>query len=344
MHNKKTIFSYKKTAFSDGTSHEKRELVSLIALFAAISLGDKAKYREVIELVESKADRKVTRRSIRGAVSNLNNIFPVSNIGGKQIKIIKVNKNKLKKTFIAESQSFIFKYIYDQTDELRNFFYEDFNVNERQFYRYLNGERTITNKNILLKIAAYITIFLSEDQKFKYYPTYNKEVIETQIGYQFCKTTPLFAVNPTLEEIFSLSFFMNEELLFHHITKLTKDLGFSSEESYQINKSLFEKKSNTPKLSKNDFFDFFHMMDSDGGFIDKQTIVRSTNLSIKERIKILPSIEKDILKSMPSAFILSWQISKKSLAKLRNEISRINKNKKIVKRDLLNDKLAGYFR
>ena len=64
----------------------------------------------------------------------------------------------------------------------------------------------------------------------------------------------------------------------------------------------------------------------------------------KERIKILPSIEKDILKSMPSAFILSWQISKKSLAKLRNEISRINKNKKIVKRDLLNDKLAGYFR
>ena len=121
-------------------------------------------------------------------------------------------------------------------------------------------------------------------------------------------------------------------------------MGFSSEESYQINKSLFEKKSNTPKLSKNDFFDFFHMMDSDGGFIDKQTIVRSTNLTIKERIKILPSIEKDILKSMPSAFILSWQISKKSLAKLRNEISRINKNKKIVKRDLLNDKLAGYFR
>ena len=36
------------------------------------------------------------------------------------------------------------------------------------------------------------------------------------------------------------------------------------------------------------------MMDSDGSFIDKETIIRSSNQSVKERIKVLPSIETDI--------------------------------------------------
>tara|TARA_B000000475_G_scaffold160233_1_gene129047 strand:- start:141 stop:1037 length:897 start_codon:yes stop_codon:yes gene_type:complete len=298
----------------------------------------------VIERMESKSEGRLPRRSIRGAVSNMNSIFPVTYTGNKQIEKIKINKSKLKKIFIGECQSFIFKYIYNQTNEIKDFFYDQFNLNERQFYRYLNGERTITDKEILIKTAAFISIFLSEDQKFKYYPTYNQEVLDSQIGYQFCKATPLFAVNPTLEEMLSLSFLMNEDILFHNITKISKDLGFTPEESFQINKSLFEKTSEKSYISKNDFIDFFHMMDSDGSFIDKETIIRSSNQSVKERIKVLPSIEKDILQSMPSPYILSWKTSKNYLGKLRNEISRIIKNKKIIKRDLLNDKLAGYFR
>ena len=344
MNNKKTVFSYKKSAFFDGTTHEKRELATLMALFTALSLGENAKYRQVIERMESKSEGRLPRRSIRGAVSNMNSIFPVTYTGNKQIEKIKINKSKLKKIFIGECQSFIFKYIYNQTNEIKDFFYDQFNLNERQFYRYLNGERTITDKEILIKTAAFISIFLSEDQKFKYYPTYNQEVLDSQIGYQFCKATPLFAVNPTLEEMLSLSFLMNEDILFHNITKISKDLGFTPEESFQINKSLFEKTSEKSYISKNDFIDFFHMMDSDGSFIDKETIIRSSNQSVKERIKVLPSIEKDILQSMPSPYILSWKTSKNYLGKLRNEISRIIKNKKIIKRDLLNDKLAGYFR
>ena len=344
MDNKKTIFSYKKSAFSDGTTHEKRELATLMALFTTLSLGENAKYRHVIERMESKSEGRLTRRSIRGAVSNMNKIFPVTYTGNKQIEKIQINKSKLKKIFIGESQSFIFKYIYNQTNEIKDFFYNQLKLNERQFYRYLNGERTITDREILIKTAAFISIFLSEDQKFKYYPTFNQVVLDSQIGYQFCKATPLFAVNPTLEEMLSLSFLMNEDILFHNITKISKDLGFSLEESFQINKSLFEKASEKSYISKNEFIDFYHMMDSDGSFIDKETIIRSSNQSVKERIKILPSIEKDILKSMPSPYILSWKTSKNYLGKLRNEISRIIKNKKIIKRDLLNDKLAGYFR
>ena len=201
MNNKKTVFSYKKSAFSDGTTHEKRELATLMALFTALSLGENAKYRQVIERMESKSEGRLPRRSIRGAVSNMNSIFPVTYTGNKQIEKIKINKSKLKKIFIGECQSFIFKYIYNQTNEIKDFFYDQFNLNERQFYRYLNGERTITDKEILIKTAAFISIFLSEDQKFKYYPTYNQEVLDSQIGYQFCKATPLFAVNPTLEEM-----------------------------------------------------------------------------------------------------------------------------------------------
>ena len=97
MNNKKTVFSYKKSAFSDGTTHEKRELATLMALFTALSLGENAKYRQVIERMESKSEGRLPRRSIRGAVSNMNNIFPVTYTGNKQIEKIKINKSKLKK-------------------------------------------------------------------------------------------------------------------------------------------------------------------------------------------------------------------------------------------------------
>ena len=344
MVNKKTLFTYKKGAIAEGTTHQKKEFLQLIAFMGSLSLGGHARYREVIQLIDSKTNGRIPRRSIRGAVVDLNKNYPLDFIGGKQIEFIKINKNKTKKNLISQSQSNILSYVYKQSSELKDFFQNDFNVNERQFYRYISGERVISDKSKILQLAAFITIFLSQDKKFKFYPTFSKEVLSNQIGYIFCKTTPLFSINPSIEEILSSSFIMNEELLFFYFTKLAKELNFTSDESYVIVKTLCEKELNNLNITNSSYTDFFNMMDSNGDFIDNETINRSGNLPLKDRIKILPNIERDIYSSMPDIYVKCWDNSKANLAKLRNEVSRQIKNKKIIKRDLLNDKLAGYFR
>ena len=344
MINKKTLFGYKKGAIANGSTHQKKGFLQLLAFMGALSLGGAPRYREVIQLLDSKTDGKVSRRSIRGAVVDLDNNYPLDLIGDKQIEYIKINKNKTKKIIISESQTNILNYVYKQSTELKEFFQNDFKVNERQFYRYISGERVISDKSKVLQLAAFIAIFLSQDQKFKFYPAFSNEILNNQIGYIFCKTTPLFAVNPSLEEILSTSFIMNEELLFYYFTKLAKELNFTADESFVIIKTLCEKEIKNLNITNSSYLDFYNMMDSNGDFIDNETINRSSNLPVKDRIKILPNIEKDIYSSMPDLYIKCWNNSKLNLSKLRNEMSRQIKNKKIIKRDLLNDKLAGYFR
>ena len=111
-----------------------------------------------------------------------------------------------------------------------------------------------------------------------------------------------------------------------------------------IVKTLCDKEIKNLNITNSSYLDFYNMMDSNGDFIDNETINRSSNLPLKDRIKILPNIERDIYSSMPDIYIKCWDNSKLNLSKLRNEISRQIKNKKIIIRDLLNDKLAGYFR
>jgi len=344
MSNKKTLFSFKKGVINYGSTHEKKEYLQCMGLLVAASLGEEASYRQVIETVESKIGSKVPRRNIRGAIKDLGAIYPIEFIGNKQIEYIKVNKTKLTKILLGSCQSKIFKYIYDESSEIKDYFIKEFKVNERQFYRFINGERYISDKESIMKIAAFISIFLSTDKKFKYYPTFTQEVLDKQIGYLFTKTTPLFSVNPTLEEIFSLSFIMNREILIYYFSKLCKELDFSGEESFKVIKNLLEKDLKKYNISLIKYLDFFHTMDNDGEFIDPETINRSSNLPIKKRITLVPKIEKDITSSLPELFVDFWKSSKDSLGKLRIEVGRQIKNRKSIKRDLLNDKLASYLR
>ena len=92
------------------------------------------------------------------------------------------------------------------------------------------------------------------------------------------------------------------------------------------------------------FLDFFHTMDNNGEFIDPETIIRTSNLAIDKRIKIIPKIERDIVESSPELFTNMWEESKKNLNILRNEVSKLINSRKSIKRDLLNDKLADYLR
>ena len=344
MSNKKTLFSFKKGVINFGSTHEKKEYVQCLAILVAASLGETSNYRDVIEAVESKIDRKVPRRNIRGAVRDLPSIYPVELIGKKQIEKIRINRKGLKKIILGECQSQILRYIYEQSSELKTYFIKEFNLNERQFYRLLNGEKEITDKNSLIKIAGFISIFLSSDQKFKYYPTFNQELLSKQIGYLFAKTTPLFSVNPTLEEIFGVSFIMNNQTLLYYFSKLSKELDFNGEESFRVIKNLLGSETKEVNLNLGKYLDFFHTMDNDGEFIDPETINRSSNLPIKKRITLVPKIEKDITSSLPELFVDYWKSSKESLSKLRIEVSRQIKTRKSIKRDLLNDKLASYFR
>jgi len=344
MSNKKTLFSIKKGVINFGSTHEKKEYIQSMGVLVAASLGEGASYRQVIETVESKIDGKVPRRNIRGAIKDLGAIYPIEFIGNKQIEHIKINKNKLTKILIGSCQSKIFKYIYDESSEIKDYFLKEFNVNERQFYRLINGQRDISDNKSIMKVAAFISIFLSTDKKFKYYPTFTQELLDEQIGYLFTKTTPLFSVNPTLEEIFSLSFIMNKEILIYYFSKLCKELDFSGEESFKVIKNLLEKEIKSYNISLTKYLDFFHTMDNDGEFIDPETISRSSNLPIKKRITLVPKIEKDITSSLPELFVDFWKSSKDSLGKLRIEVGRQIKNRKSIKRDLLNDKLASYLR
>jgi len=344
MSNKKTLFSFKKGIINFGSTHEKKEYIQSMGVLVAASLGEGASYRQVIETVESKIDGKVPRRNIRGAIKDLDSIYPVEFIGNKQIEHIKINKNKLTKILVGSCQSKIFKYIYEESSEIKDYFLKEFNVNERQFYRLINGQRNISDNKSIMKVAAFISIFLSTDKKFKYYPTFTQELLDEQIGYLFTKTTPLFSVNPTLEEIFSLSFIMNKEILIYYFSKLCKELDFSGEESFKVIKNLLEKEIKIYNISLTKYLDFFHTMDNDGEFIDSETISRSSNLPIKKRIILVPKIEKDITSSLPELFVDLWESSKVSLGKLRIEVGRQIKNRKSIKRDLLNDKLASYLR
>ena len=79
-------------------------------------------------------------------------------------------------------------------------------------------------------------------------------------------------------------------------------------------------------------------------FIDPQTIIRTSNLPIDKRIKIVPKIERDIVESLPELFNEMWELSKKNLNILRTEVSKQINSRKSIKRDLLNDKLADYLR
>jgi hypothetical protein len=344
MSNKKTLFSFKKGIINFGSTHEKKEYVQCMGVLVAASLGEVANYRQVIETVESKIDGKVSRRNIRGAIKGLALLYPVEFIGDKQIEKIKVNKNKLKKIIIGSCQSSAFKYLYDESLEIKDYFLNEFKVNEREFYRFINGERELVEEKNIMKIAAFISIFLSTNKKFKYYPTFSQELLDKQIGYLFAKTTPLFSINPTLEEIFSLSFIMNKEILIYYFSKLCKELDFSGEESYQVIKNILTKEIKSYNVSLNKYLDFFHTMDNEGEFIDPETILRSSNLPIKKRITLVPKIEKDITSSLPELFLDFWTNSKTNLAKLRIEVGRQIKNRKSIKRDLLNDKLASYLR
>ena len=92
------------------------------------------------------------------------------------------------------------------------------------------------------------------------------------------------------------------------------------------------------------YLDFFHTMDNNGEFIDPQTIIRTSNLPIDKRIKIVPKIERDIVESLPELFNEMWELSKKNLNILRTEVSKQINSRKSIKRDLLNDKLADYLR
>ncbi|MBK89992.1 MAG: hypothetical protein CL772_02300 [Chloroflexi bacterium] len=344
MSNKKTLFSFKKGVINFGSTHEKKEYIQSLGILVAASFGEVSNYRQVIEAVESKIDGKASRRNIRGAIRDLATIYPVEFLGEKQIEKIKINKNGLKKIIIGECQSQILKYIYEESSEIKTYFIKEFNLNERQFYRYINGEKEITDKQSLLKIAGFISIFLSSDQKFKYYPTFSQKLLDKQIGYLFTKTTPLFSVNPTLEEIFGISFIMNKPLLIYYFSKLCKELNFSGEESFKVIKNLLVSEAKEYNLNLGKYLDFFHTMDNDGEFIDPETINRSSNMPIKKRINLVPKIEKDIRSSLPELFIDFWKNSKDSLGKLRIEVGRQIKSRKSIKRDLLNDKLASYFR
>ena len=150
-------------------------------------------------------------------------------------------------------------------------------------------------------------------------------------------------VNAKLEEILALSYMMNSKLLFFYLTRLSKELNFSSEEAFEIITTLSKEETRNISFDLNNYKDFYNMMDENGDFIDIQTIERSGQLGIKEKIKLIPQIEKDIFSSMPLLFIECWELSKSLLEKLRIEINRQHNNKTIRKRDLLNDKLASYF-
>ncbi|MBP05701.1 MAG: hypothetical protein CL728_03010 [Chloroflexi bacterium] len=344
MSNKKTLFSFKRGIINFGSTHEKKEYIQSLAFMVVASMGESANYRQVIEAVESKIDGKVPRRNLRGAIKDLGSKYPVEFIGNKQIEKIRINKNKLKKILVGNSQANIFKYIYEESTEIKDYFIKEFKLNERQFYRYINGEKEISDDKSLLKIAAFISIFLSSDQKFKYYPIFSQKLLSKQIGYLFTKTTPLFSVNPTLEEIFSLSFIMNKQILLYYISKLCKDLDLNGEETFKVLKNLLEKEIKELKITLSKFLDFFHTMDNDGEFIDPETINRSSNLPINKRITLVPKIEKDIISSFPELFVDFWKNSKENLSKLRIEVGRQIKSRKSIKRDLLNDKLASYLR
>ena len=56
--------------------------------------------QQVIEAVESKIDGKVSHRNIRGAIKDLNSIYPVEFSGNKQIETIKINRNQLEKQLL----------------------------------------------------------------------------------------------------------------------------------------------------------------------------------------------------------------------------------------------------
>ncbi|MCH2494542.1 MAG: hypothetical protein MK013_02245 [Dehalococcoidia bacterium] len=344
MNNKKTLFSIKKGVIYNGTTHEKKSYVQSLGFMVSASFGGNAGYRQVIEAVESKIDGKVSHRNIRGAIKDLNSVYPVEFSGNKQIETIKINRNQLEKQLINNSQSKILRYIYKESEEIKEFISNEFSMNERQFYRLINGEIGISNKKNFFRLAAFISIFLSNDQKFKYYPTFSQKILNNQIGYIFSKTTPLFAINPTLEEILSLSFMMNRDVLIYYYSKICKELDFSGEESYKIIKFLSEKEIKKYKINQMKYLDFFHTMDNNGEFIDPQTIIRTSNLPIDKRIKIVPKIERDIVESLPELFNEMWELSKKNLNILRTEVSKQINSRKSIKRDLLNDKLADYLR
>ena len=339
----KSIFSYKKGSIGLGSSREKKEYLQAMAFMYIASCGGEARYRDVIEAIEIKIDSKIARRNIRGAIVDLKDRYPVEYLQNKQIEYLKINKNKLKKAILSKSQSNIIKYLYKSSSDIRNFFLNDFYINERQFYRYMNGERVIIDEEKILTLASYISTKLSDDKRFKYYPIFSLELLEAQIGYIFCKTTPLIVVNAKLEEILALSFMMNSKLLFFYLTKLSKELNFSSEEAFEIINTLSKDETKNISFDLNNYKDFYNIMDENGDFIDMQTIERAGQLGIKEKINLIPKIEKDIFSSMPLLFIECWELSKSLLEKLRIEINRQHNNKTIRKRDLLNDKLAGYF-
>ena len=250
----------------------------------------------------------------------------------------------MEKQLVNNSQSNILRYIYKESEEIKEFITNEFSMNERQFYRLINGEIGISNKKNFFKLAAFISIFLSNDQKFKYYPTFSQKILNDQIGYIFSKTTPLFAINPTLEEILSLSFMINRDVLIYYYSKKCKELDFSGEESYKVIKFLNEKEIKKYKINQMKFLDFFHTMDNNGEFIDPETIIRTSNLALDKRINIIPKIEKDIVESLPELFTEMWKESKKNLGILRTEVSKQINSRKSIKRDLLNDKLADYLR
>ena len=344
MNNKKTLFSIKKGVIYNGTTHEKKNYVQSLGFMVSASFGGNAGYRQVIEAVESKIDGKISRRNIRGSIRDLNKVYPIEFTGNKQIETIKINRNLLEKQLVNNSQSNIFRYIYKESEEIKEFITNEFSMNERQFYRLMNGEIGISNKKNFFILAAFMSIFLSNDQKFKYYPIFSQKILENQIGYIFSKTTPLFAINPTLEEILSLSFIMNRDVLIYYYSKICKELNFSGEESYRVIKFLSEKDVKRYKINQMKFLDFFHTMDNNGEFIDPETIIRTSNLAIDKRIKIIPKIERDIVESSPELFTNMWEESKKNLNILRNEVSKLINSRKSIKRDLLNDKLADYLR
>jgi len=131
------------------------------------------------------------------------------------------------------------------------------------------------------------------------------------------------------------------KLLFQVLKKEKKDVRLCGNIGRPI---LLEKEIKSYNISLTKYLDFFHTMDNDGEFIDPETISRSSNLPIKKRITLVPKIEKDITSSLPELFVDFWKSSKDSLGKLRIEVGRQIKNRKSIKRDLLNDKLASYLR
>ena len=137
---------------------------------------------------------------------------------------------------------------------------------------------------------------------------------------------------------------MNRDVLIYYYSKICKELNFSGEESYRVIKFLSEKDVKRYKINQMKFLDFFHTMDNNGEFIDPETIIRTSNLAIDKRIKIIPKIERDIVESSPELFTNMWEESKKNLNILRNEVSKLINSRKSIKRDLLNDKLADYLR